>query len=124
MGWPAKLRQHWALTVYAVLHMLPFAWAAATWDGFWTSVAPFSTLLALAVLVALLHRRRWAWLALIALDALVLVSFVWDPADAVAFVMAAARLALLLSPPIRAYVCAREPSASARRSADASAPFG
>jgi len=124
MRWPAKLRQHWALTLYAVLHMLPFAWAAATWDGFWASVAPFSTLLALAVLVALLRRRRWAWLALIALDVVVLVSFVWEPGAAVGFVMAAAGLALLLSPPIRAYVRAREPSAAARRSADASAPFG
>jgi len=115
MGWPAKLRQHWALTLYAVLHMLPFAWAAATWDGFWTSVAPFCMLLALAVLVALLRRRRWAWLALIALNALVLVSFVWEP-DAVGFVLTAPPLALLLSPPIRAYVRARGPSAAARRS--------
>ena len=104
MGWVAALRRHRALAVYAVLQMLPFAWSAATWDGFWTSVAPFSTLLALGVLIALLRRRRWAWIALIALDTFILVSFLWDPADAIAFVLAAARLALLLSPPIRGYV--------------------
>ena len=108
----SKLKGHWSLGVYAVLHMLPFVWSAATWDGFWTSVAPFSTLLALGVLVALFRRRRWAWVVLFALDVLVLVSFIWDPADAVAFVTAAVRLALLLSPPVRSYLEQSEPRVS------------
>ena len=97
--------------------MFPFVWSAATWDGFWTSVAPFSTLLTLGVLIALLRGRRWAWVVLIGLDALVLVSYVWDPADALAIALAAARLALLLSQPIRGYVAA--PGGPRRRSAEA-----
>ena len=104
MGSASTLRRHWALAVYAVLLMLPFIWSAATHEEFWTTVAPFSTLLALGVLVALLRGHRWAWVVLVAFDVLILCSFVWDTVDAVAFAMAAGRLALLLSRPVRSYV--------------------
>lgn len=105
-------REQLVVAAYAVLHLEPFAWAAITWGDFWHSMAPFSTLLALAVLLALVYRRRWAWRLLIALGALLLLSYVWDPAgDPVAFAMAVARLALLLSPAMRRYLTARPPSA-------------
>jgi hypothetical protein len=104
-------REQWVLMAYAVLHLQPFAWAAISWSGFWHSVAPFSTLLALAVLLALVWRRRWAWWLLIALEAVVLLSYVRDPGeDPVGIVMAVARLALLLSPAMRRYLDGGPPS--------------
>jgi hypothetical protein len=98
------------LGLYLLLSVAPFVWAALTWDDFWSSVAPFSTLLALAVLLALLRRHRWAWALLVLLDASVILSYLWDPADVVALAMAIARLGLLLSPPIRSYVGSRHRS--------------
>jgi hypothetical protein len=108
-------REQWVLMAYAVLHLLPFAWAAISWGGFWHSLGPFATLLALAVLLALVWRRRWAWWSLIVLEALVLLSYVRDPAEDLALVgivgivMAVTRLALLLSPPMRRYLDGRPP---------------
>ena len=96
-----------ALALYAALHVFPFVWSAVTWDDYWSSIAPFSTLLALGVLVALLRGHRWAWIVLVALNALSVVSYLWDPADALALVMTVLRLALLLSPPVRGFVWER-----------------
>lgn len=95
------------LGLYLVLSVVPFVWAALTRDDFWSSVAPFSTLLAFAVLLALWRGHRWAWVLLVLLDAVTIVSYLWDPAGVVILVMATARLGLLLSPPIRSYVGSR-----------------
>jgi hypothetical protein len=61
------------LGLYLLLCVAPFVGAALAWHEFWGSVAPFSTLLALAVLFALLRRHRWAWVLLVLLDAFVIV---------------------------------------------------
>jgi hypothetical protein len=92
------------LALYAALMAAPFAVAVVTWDDFWTSLAPVSALLALLVVVALARRRRWAWFVLVAFDAAILVSYAWDPAGPLSFVMTAAGLALLLAPPVRGHV--------------------
>ena len=92
------------LGLYAVLHLFPFVWSAVTWDDYSSSLAPYATLLALGVLVALLLGHRWAWVVLVAVNALIILSYLSDPADALALVMTVLRLALLLSPPVRRFV--------------------
>jgi hypothetical protein len=95
-----------ALALYGVLLTSPFAWAAATNDSFWTSVAPVATLLVLAVLVALLAGKRWAWVLLVALEALVGLSVLWGAVSVFIAAKAAVGLGLLLSPPVRRHVVA------------------
>lgn len=100
------------LAAYALLYLGPFAWAAVTWDGFWSSVAPFSSLLALALLVALLRQHGWAWTVLVLLHVIALASYLWDEGDAIALVMIAGGLLILLAAPIRRYARISQPRGS------------
>jgi integral membrane sensor domain MASE1 len=91
---------------YVVLTAAPFL-LAATHAWFWKhehSTAPVAAAVVAALLVALLLRHRWAWLALVLFQGVVLISFAFDFTTAPAFVLNAASFALLVSPPIRRYV--------------------
>lgn len=104
-------REQWVLDAYAVLLLVPLAWYAITWGSFWHSMAPFTTLLVIAVLWALVRRQRWAWRLLIVIEALALLSYVGDPAeDPEAVGVGVVRLALLLSPAMQRYLDGRSRS--------------
>jgi hypothetical protein len=100
------------LAAYAALNVFPFAWAAISWSGFWTSIAPLATLLALAPLVALWRRKRWAWVVLVALDGSLLASYLSDPPHWFGAALGggqARALALAADAPVRSRASATRP---------------
>src|SRR3989442_613468 len=96
---------------YLLLAFAPFA-VAATHSSFWErqhSTAPVAAVAFALVLMALVLRRRWAWQLLVVFEGIVLVSFVFDFTNALAFGSNLASFALLISPPMRRYVRLRSP---------------
>lgn len=91
---------------YLVLAALPFVVAAAhSW--FWEhehSTAPVAAAIWIALLVALLLRKRWAWWLLIVFQSAILISFVFDFTDIAALLLNIASFGVLLSGPMRRYV--------------------
>lgn len=91
---------------FVVLTMSPFI-LAATHTWFWGhehNRAPGAALLIASLLIALLLRRRWAWMILIAFNGVVVISYLWEWSSLPAFIMEIVCLALLVSPPMRYYV--------------------
>lgn len=106
----------------ATTHLAPWrvaiAWAAVTYvpiivvaagrHGFWQhSLGPVTVILLTILIAGVLARRRWAWLLWVAFDAVIIVSYAWDFTSVLALVMDLASFALLISPPMRAYVRGR-----------------
>jgi len=92
------------LVVYSVLALLPHGWAMFTYDRYWHSIAPLTTVLLVSLLVALGRRRKWSWWALLTFDLAVGVSFVINGGSSVAAAFLVVRLGLLFSRPVRRYV--------------------
>jgi hypothetical protein len=95
---------------YLALAVAPLV-VAATQHWFWErthSIAPVAVSLMLIVLVALIYRRRWAWMVLVIFEVGVLVSFAFHFTDGLALVATLASVALLLSSPMRRYVHQRD----------------
>jgi Na+/proline symporter len=106
------------LAAFVAFAATPFVFAAAH-ASFWQrhSPAPPATALGAALLVALVTRRRWAWLLLVLSYGFVVVSFAWKWGSTVLFVVDLIALALLVSAPMRRYVGRRVPR-TARRPTD------
>jgi uncharacterized protein (TIGR03382 family) len=102
-----------AFVAFAAAPFVSAAAHASFWQGH--SPAPTATALAAALLVALVTRRRWAWLLLVLLHGFVVVSFAWKWGSTVLFVVDLIALALLVSAPMRRYVGWRVPRTARRR---------
>jgi len=94
------------LTTYIALSSAPLIWAA-TKSSFWErkhSLAPLAVACLALLFVALVYRRKWAWVLLVLFEGSVVISlvvdrpaFVWIAVDVISF-------ALLISRPMRAHV--------------------
>jgi hypothetical protein len=98
------------LAAYVALAATPFV-AARSHRWFWEGshrTAPVATGVFIALLVALVFRRRWAWILLVLFEVAVAVSFAVDFVRGdlawIWFALNLASLALLLSAPMRRYV--------------------
>ena len=112
----AELPERAVLATYLVLALAPFLFAA-THSSFWSqhSRAPLVTALELALLLGLALHRRGAWAVLVFFDALVVISYSWEWAGVLGFVLNLGALAILLSPPMRRYVRLGAPQSSLDR---------
>jgi hypothetical protein len=98
-----ELSEWVALEALACLVAAPVVLAAALGDGFDARAVVLAGVLACAT-VALVLRRRGAWLLLVGLYALGLASSAWDWRGAGPIALSAAVLVLLVSPPIRRHL--------------------
>jgi hypothetical protein len=91
---------------YLAVAAMPFVFAAThTWFWAHQSVrAPGAALLSGLLFVALLFRQRWAWVILVVFNGFVVISYAWAWTKPLAFIVDLASFALLVSPPMRAYV--------------------
>ena len=103
-----------AFVVFATVPLVSAALHASFWRAH--SLAPLATAVVAILLVALVTRRRWAWILLVVFYGFVVVSFAWKWASTVAFVVDLVVLALLVSSPMRQHVGWRMPRAG--RSSD------
>jgi hypothetical protein len=102
-----RMTSRWAVALYVVLAVAPFAYAALDRE-FWESVAPIASLLWFVLVAAVVARRHWAWLLALLIEVAILVT--WPFSDDVpwyAVVLNVLSLAVLASPPMRRYVTAR-----------------
>jgi hypothetical protein len=92
------------LAAVAVLTLYPFV-IAATHDSFWhhRDMAPVIPTIAVALVVALVLRRRWAWGVLLPLLGTATIRAI-ATGDVILAVTCALATALLASAPIRHYV--------------------
>jgi drug/metabolite transporter (DMT)-like permease len=89
---------------YLVLAAAPFI-VAATTAAYWRHAEPATvTVLIAVVLISLVRRHRWAWVVLVVIEGVVLISFAFDFTKAFLFIADLASFALLVSPPMRRYV--------------------
>lgn len=98
--------QKLVVAAYVVLSAVPFG-IAATHHAFWErahSTAPVSTVIFLAVLLALAAGRRWAWLLLVLFEGFVLLSFAWNFSSVISFALVLLSYLLLISRPMRRHV--------------------
>ncbi|HEV3001214.1 MAG TPA: hypothetical protein VGW75_10795 [Solirubrobacteraceae bacterium] len=90
-----------AVAAYVALAAYPFA--AVADSGFWSSATgPVALAIFAALIIAFLARRRWAWWTLLVVESLALIA-VAATEEAAGVAVQLARLALLLSPPLRWY---------------------
>jgi hypothetical protein len=94
------------VAAYVVIAAAPFAYAA-TQDRFWDGLAPFATLLVVAMLAGIVLRKRWAWLTAVVLEVGILTSFAFDFTGWADLGASIGRCALIVSPPMRRYVLGR-----------------
>jgi hypothetical protein len=89
---------------YAVGHAFlsphRFRYSTGVIVGLFVIMAAISAVL----LVALVHQRHWAWVVLLALGGLIVISYSWESGGVEPFVAEIAGILLLLSPPIRRHV--------------------
>ena len=86
---------------------LPFAIVLTSDNVSYARVLP-GAVFALLVAICLVRRRRWAWVVLVFIEALVLASWLIDPGPWPYFVLNSMQLGLLLSPPMRRYLRPRD----------------
>jgi hypothetical protein len=92
-----------AVETYLVLTAAPFI-VVATTAAYWRHAEPATvTVLVAVVLISLVRRHRWAWVVLVVLEGVVLISSL-RPTKAFWFIADLASFALLVSPPMRRYV--------------------
>ena len=94
------------LTAYIAIASGPFVYAAAH-ARFWDQRhyrEPVATAVFLTLLIALVLRRRWAWLLLTAFTCIVIISYTWAGGGVVGLLGSAVSLGLLVSPQMRQYV--------------------
>lgn len=101
-----ELTQRIVLAAYVVLAATPFVFAA-THAWFWNhrhARAPIAAEVVGILLVALAFRRSLAWLMLVLFYCSVVISYAWEWAGALPFVLNVTAFALLVSPAMRRYV--------------------
>ena len=101
-----SLKSRVVVALYVTVTLIPFIWAA-TKSSFWEekhSGAPVVTALLALLLLALIYRRRWAWVLLVLLQGLAIISFVVAPPRVAWLLIDLLSFALLLSSPMRTYV--------------------
>jgi hypothetical protein len=97
---------HWVLVAYVLLVAEPFVFAT-THAWFWRSghlSAPIATGIVAGLLVALVYRQRWAWVLLVVLNGVVVVSHIFGSAEIYGIIINALALVLVVSRPMRRYV--------------------
>jgi hypothetical protein len=88
-----------------LLQAIPFVYAAFQPHFYRNAVEPAAAIFYGSLLVGLVRRHRWAWLALVVLDFAALLSVAWaDGASPLLLVTDLIALALLVSPPMRYYL--------------------
>jgi hypothetical protein len=99
--------------------VVAFAWAATvvtplvlavtrTRPGFWHhTIGPTVLILFVFLIGSVLRRHRWAWFFWVAFELFIVISFTWSFSSVLDLVLNVVSLALLISPPMRAYVLGR-----------------
>lgn len=98
------------VVAFVLFAAVPFV-SAVSRASFWQphSPAPLATAAVAILLVALVTRRRWAWVLLLIFHGFAVASFAWDWTSTVAFGVNLITLGLLVSSPMRRYVGWRMP---------------
>jgi hypothetical protein len=95
-----------ALEAFVVLAVTPLV-LAAVFGQFHNARSVVAVLLVATGVIAVVCRRRAAWLVLVLFYGAVLLSYAWDWTGTLLFAVNAAIFVLLVSPPIRRHVAKR-----------------
>lgn len=89
---------------YVLVQLAPFLYAVSRAHFYHSGVEPLATAVYFGVIVALVRRRRWAWVLLSGLNTVVLISYIVGGGPTAFVVTNAVALALLWTPQVRSYV--------------------